>query len=591
MKRRIVWINVGLAVLVVAAAVGAYFWFFAPKTETASGGRTVAVQSGAVSETVTATGTVGTAGSLDLSFSTSGTVTKVNVADGDKVKKGQRLVLLDDASANQALVSARSSYVQAVNGQQQGAVSTKQAQQSVTQADKSVTDAQTNARLNKASYQQSIDTAHANVATAKSTWSDACLDPNGVCPNSDAWAQLRAAEAELTSAKTAYDQAVQTASGNETTNNIKLNQAQTDLAAAEAKQNNDCNTYGSSSQQCSSAVEAVRSGQQQLELAQNSQASAATQSQQTLVNADAKVTQANINLKKLQASLAKAAKDGLTSAREALQSAELNQKKGLEADRQAIVKAQQSLKSAQLSAQATAVGSGSTATTQAQIAVAKAGLDFAQRTVDETVLVAPTSGRIASVTVTKGSAAQAGTTVATLLPKGQYEVAADFAEADALKVRVGQKATVTFDALADTTATGVVTSIDTLPTAGQNVTTYGVTVTLDSTPTGLKQGMSASVVVTANEADNVLWVPTAAITTAGGRSTVTVRKDGKDTTVEVTTGLAGDSGTEITSGVAEGDQLVVATTASGGNSGFPFGGIPGEFGGGTRVRGGAGGPG
>ena len=591
MKRRIVWINVGLALLVVAAAAGAYFWLFAPKEQVATGGRTVAVQKGTVSETVTATGTVATAGTLDLSFSTNGTVAKVKIAEGDKVRKGQALLVLDNTSAAQSLANARSSYVQAINGQQQGAVSLEQARTSVTQAQQSVSDAKTNAQLNKASYQQAIDTARANLASAKSKWSDACLDPAGVCPDSDAWAQLRAAEADVTSAKTAYDQAVQTASADQTTNSIKVNQAQVNLSAAQAKQNSDCTTYGSSSQQCSSAGDGVRSAQQQLELAQNNASSA--QSQQALVNADAKVTQANINLKKLQGSLAKSAKDAVKSAQESLDSAKLNEKKGLESDQQAIQKAQQALENANLSVRSTETGNASTTTLQAQIAAAKVGLAAAQKDVDATVLVAPTAGRIASVAVTKGAAAQAGTTVATLLPKEKYEVTADFAEADALKVKVGQKATVTFDALPNVTATGTVTAVDILPTTGQNVTTYGVTITLDSAPDGMKQGMSASVVVTADQASDVLWAPTAAITTAGGQSTVTVRKDGKDTKVQVTTGLAGDTGTEITSGLAEGDELVVSTSIGGsGGFGFPAGGIPGGLtGGGPPAGGPAGGRG
>lgn len=574
MKRRIVWINLGLALIVIAAAAGAYFWLFAPKTVAATSGRTVSVQKGTVSESVTATGTVATAGTLQLSFATSGTVKKVKVAEGDTVKKGQTLATLDDTSAQQALANARSAYTQAVNGKQQGVISLAQAQAAVAQAKQSLSDAKHNADINVVAYQQAIDTAKATLVAAKSRWSDACLDPAGVCPDSDAWAQLRAAEADVTSAKTAYDQAVQTASSNQTTDIIKVNQAQVNLSAAQSKQNSDCTTYGSSSKECLSAVDSVRSAQQQLELAQNN-ASSAT-GQQTLVNADAKVTQANLNLKKLQSSLAKAAKDATTSAQDALDSATLNRTKGLASDEQSIEKAQQSLDNAELSVRAIQVGSASATTNQAQIASAKAGVTSAQKDVDSTVLSAPASGRIASIDISKGSAGQAGTAVATLLPKEDYEVTAAFAEADALKVKVGQKAAITFDALPEVEATGTVTAVDILPTTGQNVTTYGVTITLDAAPKGIKQGMSASVVVTADDVSGVLWAPTAAITTAGGQSTVTIRKDGKDTTVQVTTGLAGDTGTEVTSGVAEGDQLVVNTTSGGSsNFGFPTGGIPG----------------
>ena len=134
-------------------------------------------------------------------------------------------------------------------------------------------------------------------------------------------------------------------------------------------------------------------------------------------------------------------------------------------------------------------------------------------------------------------------------------------------MEVGQSATVTFDALTDGTRDRHGDGRrHPAHDRRQRLTTYGATITLDEVPEGLRDGMSASVVVTVDEATDVLWAPTAAITTAGGQSTVTVRKDGVDTTVAVTTGLAGDSGTEITSGVAEGDELVVSTTD--GSGGF-----------------------
>jgi RND family efflux transporter MFP subunit len=581
MKRRIVWINVGLALLIIAAGAGAYFWLFAPKDAEATTGRTVSVQNGTVSESVTATGTVQTSGTVQLSFETSGTVNKVKASQGKKVKAGKVLATLDDSAARQALTNAESSLVQARSSQKQGAVSVTQARTSVTQSAKAVDDSRITASLNKKSYQQAVDSAKANLASATSKWSDSCLDPAAPCPDSDAWAQLRAAEGDVASAKTAYDQAVQTASANETTNNLKINQSQVNASAAQAKQVNDCATFGSSSQQCTSAGDGVRSAEQQLELIRNSNAAAATQSQQSLVNADARITTANITLKKLQNSLAKAAKDSRKAAQEALDTSQLNQKKGLVTDQQSIEKAQQSLQNAQLSVQAVEVGSGSTATAQAQLAVATAGLTAAEATLAQTRLTAPVAGTIASVDVDPGQAVQPGTAVMTLIPDAPYEIVASFSEADALKVKVGQPANVTFDALPKVTATGKVTSVDIVPTTGNNVTTYGVTITLDDPAEALKDGMSASVVVTTAQVTDVLWAPTAAITTAGGRSTVTVRKDGKDTTVQITTGLAGDSGTEITSGVSAGDQLVVDTSSSGGVSGFPGGGIPGGgFGGG-----------
>lgn len=583
MKRRILWINLALVVVIVAAGVGGYFWLFAPKAQVSTG-RTVSVQKGSVSETVTATGTVETAGTVELSFSTGGTIDTVTVDVGDKVRAGKVLATLDDSSARQAIDSARASYVQAVSSQTQSG-------QSLAQAQESVGLARQTAVANKAALAKAVSDAKKDLADAEAAWSDSCLDPAGVCPDASAWAQLRAAESDVTSAKTAYDQAVQTASADETTNNIKVNQASVSLAKANATQSNDCNTYGGSSQQCTSAVSAVANAQQQYETTVNAKNVAALQSQQTLVNADARVTTANIALRKLQTSLPKTAADAVKAAKRAVSSAEQAQDKGLLADQQSIEKAQQSVASLQSANTSVTTDAGSMTSSQASIVVAKAGLATAQKSLGLLTLEAPVKGTIASVTAAEGDAAQAGTAMFTLIPKASYEVVASFSEADAMKVKVGQAATVTFDALTDGTATGSVTAVDILPSKGDSVTTYGATITLDEAPDGLRDGMSASVVVTVDETSDVLWAPTAAITTAGGQSTVTIRKDGVESTIAVQTGLAGDSGTEITSGVSEGDALVVSTSDStSSTSGFPMGGVPGAGmpGGGAPPAGGRG---
>ena len=95
--------------------------------------------------------------------------------------------------------------------------------------------------------------------------------------------------------------------------------------------------------------------------------------------------------------------------------------------------------------------------------------------------------------------------------------------------------------------------------------------------------------VVTGQAQDVLLVPSAAVTTAGGQSTVTVVQNGQQVSTPVEVGLEGDQFTEITSGLSEGDEVVIATaTDTGGTGGFPGGGFPG---GGALVGGpGGGGP-
>jgi macrolide-specific efflux system membrane fusion protein len=164
-----------------------------------------------------------------------------------------------------------------------------------------------------------------------------------------------------------------------------------------------------------------------------------------------------------------------------------------------------------------------------------------------------------------------------------------FAEADAGKLQVGQTATVTINALPDANVTGTVSSIDELPTSSGSVVEYGATLTLSASPDGVRIGQSASVAVTVARASNVLTVSPTAVTTAGGQSTVTVLRNGRQVRTTVRLGIKGDSAYQVTSGVTEGETLVLptVTTSSSGN-GFPNGNFPGTGNGGTGSRRGTG---
>ncbi|MDL4813772.1 efflux RND transporter periplasmic adaptor subunit [Actinomadura opuntiae] len=176
------------------------------------------------------------------------------------------------------------------------------------------------------------------------------------------------------------------------------------------------------------------------------------------------------------------------------------------------------------------------------------------------------------------------------------QIEGDFTEADTTKLKVGQTASVSFDALTGKTATGKITEIGLSPTTSDNVVKFPVTISLTKVPSGVRLGQTATVEITTASADDVLYVPTAAVKTAGGQSTVTVVRNGKQVAVTVETGVKGDQGTEITSGLSEGDQVVVtsSTTGTSGSGagqrgGLPGGGAPGGgFGGGAPGGGGGG---
>jgi multidrug resistance efflux pump len=73
-------------------------------------------------------------------------------------------------------------------------------------------------------------------------------------------------------------------------------------------------------------------------------------------------------------------------------------------------------------------------------------------------------------------------------------------------------------------------------------------------------GMNATVIITVQQAQNVLVVPDRAIQTQGGNSVVQVQKDdGSTETAVVQTGLSDGTNTEITSGLEEGQTVILPT--------------------------------
>jgi macrolide-specific efflux system membrane fusion protein len=142
------------------------------------------------------------------------------------------------------------------------------------------------------------------------------------------------------------------------------------------------------------------------------------------------------------------------------------------------------------------------------------------------------------------------------------QVTAAFAESNVAKLAVGEPATVTVSALAGAQLAAHVAAINPVASSSSSVVQYTVTFALDRANKQLKPGMTATVAVTIAEKDNVLQVPSAAVTGSGRNARVTVQKNGVTQTVPVVVGLAGDSSTQIVSGLTAGQTYVISTTVA-----------------------------
>ena len=148
-------------------------------------------------------------------------------------------------------------------------------------------------------------------------------------------------------------------------------------------------------------------------------------------------------------------------------------------------------------------------------------------------------------------------------PKGQYQATLSLTESDIVKIKAGQKVTLTLDAFENVTFTGSVLSVDVAGSTNSGVTSYSVVVLLDDTDKEIYTNMAVTATIIIDSKADVLLVPSTAIeTNSDGTSTIQVIKDGVTSNITVTLGSTNDSQTEIKSGLNEGDTIISSSVSN-----------------------------
>lgn len=262
----------------------------------------------------------------------------------------------------------------------------------------------------------------------------------------------------------------------------------------------------------------------------------------------------------------------------------------------------------------TTVDDAQVASAAANLIEAQASVDDAQSAVAAATLKAPIAGTVLQVNGKVGSSAGSGSASTSSSSSGaaataegttsttssDFVVIADLSalqvsisvpESEIASLEVGQGAEVSFPAVDGAQAKGEITSIDPAGTTSNSVVTFGVAVRLTDVPEGIRLGQTASVSVTTATATDAVAVPSTAVTTTGGRATVTLMTGGEQVVTPVELGVVGDSFTQVTSGVSLGDEVVLTMASPstglregqfpGGFAGVGDGGPPAGFGGGA----------
>lgn len=188
----------------------------------------------------------------------------------------------------------------------------------------------------------------------------------------------------------------------------------------------------------------------------------------------------------------------------------------------------------------------------------------------EEIVTSPAHGTVANLSVIIGSRvapAAAGAAVANAVPAAlitdmsSYTITPQINEVDIDKIKSGQTATISFDAMPDKTFSGRIVKVDTVGTNTQGVITYNTYITVTDPPKELRPMMTAGVDIKTTEHENVLTLPNIALKPYKGGKAVQVldRKTNKPRYVPVKVGIVGILRTEITEGVREGQKVITGT--------------------------------
>lgn len=177
---------------------------------------------------------------------------------------------------------------------------------------------------------------------------------------------------------------------------------------------------------------------------------------------------------------------------------------------------------------------------------------------EQATLTSPIDGIVSMLNYKKGDIildSSTTKTVATIINNDTLFIEANIEEADISKLKVGDKAQVTFDAIDGVNLSGEISFISlTSETSSNGIVTYLVRVLLTNTSASqIREGMTAAIEFITAEAPGVLSVPVEAVHNVGGKPSVEMA-DGQYATV--TTGFTDGKKAEIISGLKEGDIII-----------------------------------
>ena len=383
-----------------------------------------------------------------LAFNVGGTVAQIPVKEGQEVKKGNTLALLDTTDLQLQVKTAQDALdlAQATLAQVKTPASPEEIAAAQAAYDSAVAGLE---RAQKPATQEDLAAAQAAVTSAQSAYNSAVTAYNRAKngPTKEELeilqSQLAKAQAALSVAQAAYDRigGATNPFSAQTPQALQLQQATQDYQIALANYNK----------------------------AVNPDATTVAQAQAAVSQAQAGLAQAKASLEKLQ--------DGATPEDIAQAQAQVDSAK------------------AQLDLKKKGARPEDIAVADKRVAQAQTALDQAKAQLAKATLVATMDGTITDIAIREGELAQPGQPIITIADLSNLEIqTTDLDEFGAAKVQLNQPAKIRVNAFTDKTLTGKVSEIaDQSVLLASGDVSYPVTILLDSQDPDLRWGMTVKV--------------------------------------------------------------------------------------------------
>ena len=206
---------------------------------------------------------------------------------------------------------------------------------------------------------------------------------------------------------------------------------------------------------------------------------------------------------------------------------------------------------------------------------AQLSLQSAQEALDSYTITSPISGTVIEKNLKAGDQLNGGDSgaMAVIYDLSQLELQMDVSELDIGQIQPGQTVEITAEALPGQTFTGVVEKVSVNGTTTDGFTTYPVTILL-SEYGDLNPGMNVSAHIIVERAENAMCVPAEAVNSDGtvlvagegafAEDGVTIADPSKIESRPVTLGRGNQDYVEITSGLEEGETVLLPIQSTGG---------------------------